>query len=186
MKQENDLQGNSSKQGTPDINQIIAAMKSWIIKFKDRAPTEMEMVMLAKEYHEDLREEKISSELFYEICMILRRKSEYFPKMANVLFYKEEAQEIINRRNIEKAKKTPKIEDTRHKQTGEFGAICSANINLMINGSISMERAIHLNTPIYLDGRIDMERVSDRNKHLDSKSLPNPSSFVKSLHKSIG
>ena len=131
-------------------SQVVAAMKSWGIRFKDRSSAPVEMTILAKEYYDDLVEERISSGLFDEIVKLVRRRNTFFPKMVDILDCREEAEQEIRRKKTWQPVERKQIEPPP--ASNEFGLLCIKNINLMLSGKITQDEAVRRNTPTYGQG----------------------------------
>ena len=134
------------------VYQVIEAMKGWAIRFKDRAPTPLEMTILAEEYHQDLVSERVSSEVFHEISKIIRKRNKFFPKMAEILEYQEEAERDMRQQLRWERSKNQRIEHTEIPRSRDFGLLCIKNINLMLKGKITQDEAVRRNTPTYGQG----------------------------------
>lgn len=73
------------------MEEVATTLKSWSIRFKEKAYTEEELTVLSLEYYEDLRDEKIPLSLFMRMVKITRRNSEFFPTMKKILESKNQA-----------------------------------------------------------------------------------------------
>lgn len=127
----------------------------------------MQLTNLAEEYHEDLLRERVSMDLFTEMTFVVRRRVRWFPRVADILETREEAQaNIANNKQAIKPKEI-KEQDT---STKGFGEMCIFNIHLMRRQRLPQDVVVEMNTPIRKrGGSLNLDAIVRRNERIYEK-----------------
>lgn len=137
------------------IEQVKIAVYSWSIRFRETIYDNEQLAFLSREYHEDIVDERVTFGQFQAAARLVRKRCNFFPKVADILKAREEIGR--NPERFQGGGKTTQIEDTTDEcdLTPEETERNQRRVNVMtrqIAGDITAEEAEKLQNEINAEG----------------------------------